>query len=393
MGKAQAPGKSLGESGPVLLVFGTRPEAIKMAPVIQALKRKSIPYRVCSTGQHSSLLDGVLELFDCKADFSLDIMKPNQSLSDITSSILQKMGEVFRETTPSLVLVHGDTTTSFSTALAAFYAKVPVGHVEAGLRSYDRQNPWPEETNRCLTSILSTLHFAPTTRAQQNLQKENVPGARIYVTGNTIIDALQYVDLSSAGHEERIRANFPFLDSRKKLILSTFHRRENHGEGIRQICEAILEISKTHEVQFVIPVHPNPNVFEEAQKILGRVQHVHLAAPLDYRSFVYLMKRCYLILTDSGGIQEEAPAFGKPVLVMRETTERPEAMEAGLARLVGSSKARIVSEVNRLLIDPIAYQAMTQITNPFGDGKAAQHIAEIISSAYFTSGNAPCPTP
>ncbi|GAB2662510.1 non-hydrolyzing UDP-N-acetylglucosamine 2-epimerase [Arenimonas aestuarii] len=369
----------------VMVVFGTRPEAIKMAPVVSALKARSdIDTLVAVTAQHRQMLDQVLELFDLKPDDDLDVMAPGQALPDLFGRILTGMTGVLEARRPDLVLVHGDTSTTLATAMAAFYAKVPVGHVEAGLRTGDLQAPWPEEANRRLTAPLSSLHFAPTPRSRDNLLAEGLPAQSIHVTGNTVIDALLSVvarfeaDASLAGE---LATRFPFLDPGKRLVLVTGHRRENFGDGFEQMCLAIRDLAERGDTQVVYPVHLNPRVQEPVNRILGEVGNVHLIEPQDYLPFVFLMSRAHLILTDSGGIQEEAPSLGKPVLVMRDTTERPEAVEAGTVRLVGTDRDRIVGEAARLLDDAEAYAVMSRAHNPYGDGEAARRIADIIAGS------------
>ncbi|MDD2728280.1 non-hydrolyzing UDP-N-acetylglucosamine 2-epimerase [Malikia sp.] len=366
----------------ILSVFGTRPEAIKMAPVVNALKSSAgIESEVCVTGQHRQMLDQVLELFDIRPDHDLNIMKPGQDLTDITSNILLGMRQVLKAQRYDMVLVHGDTTTTMAAALAAFYEKVPVGHVEAGLRTGNIYAPWPEEMNRSLVGRLAALHFAPTERARQSLLTENVPDSAILVTGNTVIDALKQVVAkldSDAALGQSLASRFPFIDPSKKLVTVTGHRRENFGDGFERICHALHALSQRPDVQVVYPVHLNPSVQEPVRRILGQASNVHLIEPLDYLPFVYLMSRSHLIITDSGGVQEEAPSLGKPVLVMRDTTERPEAVEAGTVKLVGTDQARIASEANRLLDDSAAYQAMARALNPYGDGLASGRIVQAI---------------
>ena len=366
-----------------MVVFGTRPEAIKMAPVVSALKATpGVETLVCVTAQHRQMLDQVLELFGLVPDDDLDVMAPGQSLPDLFTRILTGMSGVLAARRPDLVLVHGDTSTTLATALAAFYARIPVGHVEAGLRTGDLQAPWPEEANRRLTAPLSALHFAPTARSRDNLLAEGLPAAQVHVTGNTVIDALLSVVAridADPALASSLAARFPFLDPSRKLVLVTGHRRENFGEGFEQMCRAIADLAARGDTQVVYPVHLNPNVQEPVKRILGGVAGVHLVEPLDYLPFVYLMSRAHLLLTDSGGIQEEAPSLGKPVLVMRDTTERPEAVEAGTVRLVGTDRARIVAEANRLLDDAAAHAAMARAHNPYGDGRAAARIAAIIA--------------
>lgn len=368
----------------VLCVFGTRPEAIKMAPVVNALKyTEGIEVAVCVTGQHRQMLDQVLDLFDLRPDHDLDIMKPGQDLTDITSAILLKLRDVLSAHRYDMVLVHGDTTTTAAAAMAAFYQKIPVGHVEAGLRTGDRYSPWPEEMNRSIVGRLATLHFAPTERARHCLLKENIASEQIHVTGNTVIDALQQVvqKLKSDQHlNQQLSNQFPFLDPNRRLITVTGHRRENFGDGFERICLALRDLSQRDDLQVVYPVHLNPSVQEPVRRILGDAPNVHLIKPLDYLPFVYLMDRSHFIVTDSGGVQEEAPSLGKPVLVMRETTERPEAVEAGTVRLVGTDAQKIVSESHRLLDDESAYAAMARALNPYGDGLASQRIAHTLTA-------------
>lgn len=366
----------------ILSVFGTRPEAIKMAPVVQALAEE--PYfdaKVCVTAQHRQMLDQVLELFAIQPDFDLDLMKADQTLGDITGNVLHGMEGIFAQWQPDMVLVHGDTTTTLAAALSSYYAKVPVGHVEAGLRTGDKYSPWPEEMNRHLAGALADVHFPPTEKARENLLHEGIAPESIHVTGNTVIDALLTVEeriRSDADLRGRLERHFPFLDPQKYLVLVTGHRRENFGSGFENICQAIAALARRDDVQVVYPVHLNPHVQEPVQRILSGLSNVFLLKPQDYLSFVYLMHRCTLVLTDSGGIQEEAPSLGKPVLVMRDTTERPEALEAGTALLVGTERARIVREVSRLLDAPEAYRTMAEAHNPYGDGTAARRIATFL---------------
>ncbi|ELY2738462.1 UDP-N-acetylglucosamine 2-epimerase (non-hydrolyzing) [Cronobacter dublinensis] len=369
----------------VLTVFGTRPEAIKMAPLVHALAQDpAFDTRVCVTAQHREMLDQVLHLFSIVPDYDLNIMKPGQGLTEITCRILEGLKPILTEFRPDVVLVHGDTTTTIATSLAAFYQRIPVGHVEAGLRTGYLYSPWPEEANRTLTGHLAMYHFAPTELSRQNLLRENIPDARIFVTGNTVIDALITVrDRVMADEPLRLRleTQYPFLDGDKKMILVTGHRRESFGEGFEQICRALADIAaQNHDVQIVYPVHLNPNVTEPVNRILGHVENVVLIEPQEYLPFVWLMNHAWLILTDSGGIQEEAPSLGKPVLVMRETTERPEAVEAGTVRLVGTDTRRIVDEVTRLLHDDAAYQAMSHAHNPYGDGQACERILHALKN-------------
>jgi len=375
----------------IVAVFGTRPEAIKMAPVIKKLQERPDIFDclVCVTAQHRQMLDQVLDLFDIVPDYDLNIMKPGQDLFDITCNVLQGVKQVLTKEQPDLVLVHGDTTTTMAAALAAFYCKVRVGHVEAGLRTHSKFAPFPEEINRTMTGVLSDLHFAPTVMAWQNLLEENIPDEAIFITGNTVIDALLSVaDKLGSQHELRMQfeRQFGFLDPAKRLILVTGHRRENFGEGFEHICQALVDIATAYpDTEILYPVHLNPNVQEPVQRIMGGsgLQNVHLIEPVDYLPFVYLMNRSHLIITDSGGVQEEAPSLGKPVLVMRETTERPEAVTAGTVKLVGTRTATIVGATQTLLDDPNVYQQMSMAHNPYGDGKASERIAEIIGRIAF----------
>ncbi len=362
------------------MVFGTRPEAIKMAPVVKALQtvdRVKLTVNVCVTAQHRSMLDQVLDLFSIKPDFDLDLMKNRQDLTQITVGVLSGLQGVLAECKPDLVLVHGDTTTTFAASLAAYYQQIDVAHVEAGLRTRNIYSPWPEEMNRRLTGGIARYHFAPTEQAKQNLLAEAVPTENIYVTGNTVVDALlettQKIQADS-GLAESLARRFDFLDPAKKLILVTGHRRESFGRGFENICTALRRIAERNDVQIVYPVHLNPNVSTPVNRTLGGLGNVFLLDPLEYLPFVYLMSRSYLIITDSGGIQEEAPSLGKPVLVMRDTTERPEAVDAGTVRLVGTDSDRIVAETLGLLDDNAQYQHMARAHNPYGDGLAARRI-------------------
>lgn len=369
----------------VLTIFGTRPEAIKMAPLVLALSQDAaFESKVCVTAQHREMLDQVLRLFEITPDYDLNIMKPGQGLTEITSRILTGLKPVFDEFKPDVVLVHGDTTTTLSASLAAFYHQIAVGHVEAGLRTGDLSSPWPEEGNRLLTGHLARWHFAPTENARSNLTRENTPESRIFVTGNTVIDALLWVRdrfNSDASLAQQLANTYPFLDASKKLILVTGHRRESFGGGFERICSALADIARQHpDVQIVYPVHLNPNVSEPVNRILAGIDNIVLIDPQDYLPFVYLMDKAYLILTDSGGVQEEAPSLGKPVLVMRETTERPEAVDAGTVRLVGTDPAKIVKEVNRLLSDENEYNSMSRAHNPYGDGHACRHILDALKN-------------
>ena len=374
----------------ILLVFGTRPEAIKMAPLVKKLQAAPEEFQtiVCVTGQHREMLDQVLRLFDITPDYDLNIMKPNQDLYDITSRILLGMRDVLKEVQPDIVLVHGDTTTSMAAALAAFYQQIPVGHVEAGLRTGNIYSPWPEEMNRLMTGCISTVHFSPTPLAKQNLLQEHVDEAKIVVTGNTVIDALQMVverlknDEQLAGEvKEKVLSmgyDVDRLCEDRRLVLITGHRRENFGEGFLNICHAIKNLSEKYpNVDFVYPMHLNPNVRKPVLEILGEgADNVFLIEPLDYLPFVYMMQHSTLILTDSGGVQEEAPGLGKPVLVMRDTTERPEAVEAGTVLLVGTNREKIEQGVSMLLDDADCYRRMSEAVNPYGDGLACERIVK-----------------
>jgi UDP-N-acetylglucosamine 2-epimerase (non-hydrolysing) len=365
----------------ILVVFGTRPEAVKMAPVVKQLREHSelAESRVCVTGQHREMLDQVLEIFGLVPDYDLNIMSEDQSLSSVSARVLMGLDEVFENYQPDWVLVQGDTTTAMTTSLAAFYRRIKVGHVEAGLRTYDKFQPFPEEINRQIVDALSDLHFAPTERACQNLRREGVPDSSIRVTGNTVIDAMLWVREHVRRLEPRLPEGLARALPGNRLILVTGHRRESFGAGLEHICLAIREIAERfRDVLIVYPVHLNPNVQEPVRRILGGLERVMLVTPLPYATFAWLMDRCYLILTDSGGVQEEAPSLGKPVLVMREVTERPEGIEAGNACLVGTERERIVQETSRLLNDTAAYNAMAEARNPYGDGRAAERIVEEI---------------
>lgn len=374
----------------VMLVFGTRPEAIKMAPLVKAFQKRNSEFEpiVCVTGQHREMLDQVLHIFDIKPDYDLNIMKQGQDLYDVTTRVLVGMRDVLKESQPDIVLVHGDTTTSTAAALAAFYQHIPVGHVEAGLRTHDIYSPWPEEMNRQLTGRISTFHFAPTSLSKQNLLDEGVREENIVITGNTVIDALYMVVnkiknslelnfeleslLSSSGYN---------VNHSKKIVLITGHRRENFGDGFISICEAIKNIAEKYpNVDFVYPMHLNPNVRKPINEVFGasKKDNIFFIEPLEYLSFVYLMEKSTIVLTDSGGIQEEAPGLGKPVLVMRETTERPEALKAGTVKLVGTDKKKIVEELSILLDDEDYYDTMSKAINPYGDGKASDRIVEFL---------------
>lgn len=363
----------------ILTVFGTRPEAIKMAPLVKALSAElKFETKVCVTAQHREMLDQVLALFDIKPDFDLNIMKPGQDLYDITVRILSGVRGVLREFKPDVVLVHGDTSTTFATTLAAFYEQIPVGHVEAGLRTGNLYSPWPEEANRRLTGVIAKWHFAPTETSKQNLMRECVSEADIEVTGNTVIDALLIVRDSIRSSNElqrKYKKQFDYLRDERRLILVTGHRRENFGGGFERICEALAALAaKYPKVDIVYPVHLNPNVQEPVSRLLKNLSNIYLIEPLDYEPFVYLMDRCYLILTDSGGIQEEAPSLGRPVLVMRDTTERPEAILAGTVKLVGTNVDSIVENTSQLIESQDAYEHMSKAHNPYGDGQACRRI-------------------
>ncbi len=385
----------------ILIVFGTRPEAIKMAPLVKAFEQHNqslitnhkspITTKVCVTAQHREMLDQVLDLFEITPDYDLDIMKPGQDLYDVTANVLLGMKPVLEEYRPDLVFVHGDTTTTFAAALAAFYRQIPVAHVEAGLRTGDIYSPWPEEANRQLTTQITTYHFAPTETSRENLLRENVDGQKIVVTGNTVIDAL-FLALDKIKTdkvlENRIRAsieksinNSTLNTQHSKLILVTGHRRENHGQGFINICAALKNIALANpDIHIVYPVHLNPNVQKPVKELLSGIDNVHLIEPLQYEEFIYLMDRSYFIITDSGGVQEEAPSLGKPVLVMRDTTERPEAVEAGTVKLVGTDTEMIIKEAQRLIDDRQAYDKMSKAHNPYGDGHACEKIIQYLKA-------------
>lgn len=362
-----------------MTVFGTRPEAIKMAPLVQALEAApGIESILCVTAQHREMLDQVLELFELTPKYDLNIMKPNQSISQITKNVLIGIEKVLIEEKPDIVLVHGDTTTTFAAALAAFYQKIKVGHIEAGLRTYDKYSPYPEEMNRVMTGHLADIHFAPTERNKQNLIEERISAEKIHVTGNTVIDALLTVAGKPYVFTDKTLANIDF--EKRRVITVTCHRRENLGENMEHIFAAIRDITAEFaDVEVVYPVHMNPKVREVADKVLGKAKRIHLITPLQYQPFVNLMARSFLIITDSGGMQEEAPALGKPVLVVRRETERPEAIEAGTAKLAGVERDTIYSMTKELLEDPVAYHEMTHAVNPYGDGKACARIVQILS--------------
>ena len=372
----------------ILIVFGTRPEAIKMAPLVKEFEKhkRDFNVRVCVTAQHRSMLDQVLSIFKIKVHYDLNIMKPNQDLYDITSSVLLKMRDVIRDFKPDIVFVHSDTTTTSATSLSSFYEKIPVAHIEAGLRTGNIYSPWPEEMNRKLTGAIARYHFSPTATSMQNLLKENVPKKNIYVTGNTVIDAL-FIILKRLKNE--IKLNYQIereiiekgydVNRKRKLILVTGHRRENFGEGFINICKALKEIAlKYKDFDILYPVHLNPNVQKPVYGLLSKISNIFLIEPIDYLPFVYLMNKAYIIITDSGGIQEEAPSLGKPVLVMRNTTERPEAVTAGTVKLVGTDRKKIVNETSKLIDNKKLYLKMSKAHNPYGDGKACQRILKYL---------------
>jgi len=367
----------------VLTVFGTRPEAIKMAPLVTGLAADPrFESQVCITAQHREMLDQVMGLFGIQANYDLNVMRPGQDLYGVTSDILLGLRDVLAEARPDIVLVHGDTATTLSATLAAYYARIPVGHIEAGLRTGNLYSPWPEEGNRRVTGALAALHFAPTDNSRDSLARENVSDDRIVVTGNTVIDALlQVVERIQTDPtlESELAQRFNFLEPEKRIILVTGHRRESFGGGFERICEALRVLAERFpDVNIVYPMHLNPNVREPVQRLLGNAPNIHLIEPLDYLPFIGLMNRSYLIITDSGGIQEEAPSLGKPVLVMRDTTERPEAVDAGTVRLVGTETVTIVEEATRLLTDPAAYDEMSFAHNPYGDGQAVPRILDAL---------------
>ncbi len=381
----------------IMLVFGTRPEAIKMAPLVKELQRRDSEFKtiVCVTAQHRQMLDQVLNVFDIHPDYDLDIMRHGQDLYDVTSRVLLGLRDILKEAKPDIVLVHGDTSTSTAAALAAFYQQIPVGHVEAGLRTYNIYSPWPEEINRQITGRIATLHFAPTELSRKNLLQEHVSDKAIIVTGNTVIDALHLVvkrintdrELQRSLGEALHKVGYDtsrLHNGARRLVLITGHRRENFGQGFLNICESINELAEMHpEVDFVYPTHLNPNVQEPIKQIFGEdmrgLPNTFFIKPLEYLSFVFLMAKANVVLTDSGGIQEEAPGLGIPVVVMRDTTERPEAVEAGTVKLVGTDKRLIIDEVSRLLTDEVYYRSMSQAVNPYGDGKACPRIAEALA--------------
>lgn len=373
----------------VMTIFGTRPEAVKLAPVIKKLEEFPDLFQsvICVTAQHRQMLDQVLELFKIKPDYDLNIMKPNQSLFELTSNVLLKLQEVLEKERPDIILVQGDTTTVFSASLAAFYLKIKIGHVEAGLRTFNKFSPFPEEINRKLTTAMADFHFAPTETSQQNLLKENIDTNTVYVTGNTVIDAL-FMTLDKLDKDkeqgllsDKVKEIDQLCESLKdqRIVLVTGHRRENFGQGFENICLALKEIAENNkDVTIVYPVHLNPNVREPVMRITSDVKNIKLIEPLDYEPFVYLMNKSYLILTDSGGVQEEAPSLGKPVLVMRDTTERPEAVLAGTVKLVGTDTELLVKEAQELLNNKEAYEKMSKAHNPYGDGKASERIIDVL---------------
>lgn len=367
----------------ILIIFGTRPEAIKMAPLVKAFQKEtSFETKVCVTAQHRQMLDQVLNFFDIQPDFDLNLMKPNQNLYTITADIIVGLKSVLEDFKPGFVFVHGDTTTTMAASIAGFYSGAKVCHIEAGLRTFDKYAPFPEEINRQVTGRIADLHFAPTETSKENLLKENVSEKNILVTGNTVIDALlESADRVETIEDEEISRLKSLVDTSKKLILVTGHRRENHGQGFLNICKALKEIAvKNADVQLIYPVHLNPNVQKPVYEILSDVENIHLIEPLSYPAFVWLMKYSYLIITDSGGVQEEAPSLGKPVLVMRDTTERPEAVEAGTVILVGTDTQKIIAECEELLKNTEKYKKMSALHNPYGDGKACERVVEYIKN-------------
>ena len=368
----------------ILITFGTRPEAIKMAPLVAELKKFN-QIKICITSQHRSMLDQVLKLFNISTDYDLNIMQLDQDLFDVTSNIMNKMKKIISNEKPDLVLVHGDTTTALAVAMSCFYLKTPIGHIEAGLRTYDIFSPYPEEFNRQIISKIATLHFAPTNSAKNNLLKENIQSENIFVTGNTVIDALFYTvkKVRHYNYSNQTLKTLSFLNEKekeKKIILVTGHRRENFGDGIKEICLSLIEIEKTfNNVRIIYPVHLNPNIQNVVKPLLSQSKNIFLTDPLDYFDFVKIMDRSYIILTDSGGVQEEAPSLGKPVLVLRNKTERPEVIKSGVAKLVGYNKVKIFSHVSELLSNNKKYKSMANKINPYGDGKASKIITKIIS--------------
>lgn len=370
-------------------VFGTRPEVIKSAPLVKELRSYSdqIDSKVIITAQHRKMVDQFLNLFNIHPDYDLNIMKPNQTIFDVTGRCLKKLEDILRKEKPNLILVQGDTTTAFAASLAAYYLKIKVGHIEAGLRTKDKYRPFPEEMNRRLVGVIADLHFAPTNKAKENLLREKVDPKTIFVTGNTVIDSL--LDITKRNYQFKDPFIKRIISKKKRIILVTAHRRESFGRPLESICEALKEIAISFDVEIIYPVHLNPNVQDTVKRILSGVKNIHLIEPLEYEPFVHLMKRSYIILTDSGGIQEEAPSLGKPVLVMREVTERPEGIKAGTAKLVGMKKTKIVYEVSKLLNSKATYNKMAKAVNPYGDGRAAKRIAKIIlkSKRYLFENN------
>ena len=367
-----------------LLIFGTRPEAIKMAPLVKAFKGDAtFETKVCITAQHREMLDQVLDFFEITPDYDLDLMKPNQNLYTLTADIITNLKPILEEFNPDYVYVHGDTTTTMAASIAAFYSGAKVCHIEAGLRTFNKRSPFPEEINRSIAGCISDFHFTPTQTSEQNLLNENISSGRVLITGNTVIDALQFSEkkvLSDSFNDTEIDKLKKLLNTDKKLILVTGHRRENHGQGFINICEALKEIAnKNKDVQIVYPVHLNPNVQKPVYDLLDGINNISLIDPLSYPAFIWLMSKSYLIITDSGGVQEEAPSLGKPVLVMRETTERPEAVEAGTVLLVGTDTRKIVDEAEKLLNNKILYNNMSKLHNPYGDGTACEKIVQFIS--------------
>ena len=378
----------------VLLVFGTRPEAIKMAPLVKEFQKDTINFetKVCVTAQHREMLDQVLDLFEIVPEYDLNLMKPGQDLYDITSNVLLGMKDVLSDFNPDVVLVHGDTTTTSATSLSAFYQQIKIGHIEAGLRTGDLMSPWPEEANRQITGVLANYHFAPTSTSENNLLKENKNSKNVIVTGNTVIDAL-FLALNKIKSDNKLEkqiihdieslfTNLKFKIKHSKFILVTGHRRENHGQGFINICEALKTIAVNNpDIDIVYPVHLNPNVQKPVKEILSNIENIYLIEPLQYEQFIYMMDKSYFIITDSGGVQEEAPSLGKPVLLMRDTTERPEALEAGTVKLVGTDTKLIIKEAQKIIDDKIAYEKMSKAHNPYGDGKACSKIVEFIKNA------------
>ena len=365
----------------ILSVLGTRPEAIKLAPVIRAIAEHSdlFEHRLCVTAQHREMLDQVLNVLEIKPDYDLRIMQPGQNLFLLTQNILSALSMLLEREQPDLLIVQGDTTTTFVASLAAFYLQIPIAHVEAGLRTHNKFAPFPEEMNRILTTHLADFHFVPTERARKELMNEGINVTRIFIVGNTVIDSLLMTLEKVRGQPINIPGIPANVLNNRRILLVTAHRRENFGEGLRHICQALKTIARRHsDVELIYPVHLNPNVHDPVFRILSNHPNVHLTEPLEYREFVWLMDKCYMIITDSGGIQEEATALGKPTLVMREHSERPEAIQAGTVKLVGADKQKIIEETDRLLSDPVAYQQMSKISYPFGEGRAAKRIVEIL---------------